>query len=335
MIRSVLLVLACTILSSVVFAQTAVAPAPGEPKHFLHADHAKRGVDVGTCETCHRIDPSGKILAPAAQGHAPCLQAQCHASDFLAVGTSEKTRKTGPAFDKASAFCRGCHEKVPWPWKKASTRVLPSFTASREYHVELDHFAHAVKANDKGTSCRGCHVVDNTSFALAVGAPGHAQCVSCHNAKDFKDFTMGQCGLCHQAPSREAYFKQQLTERGISKRPSRPATRVRACGGEVHTQLAKKNPKTPCFKHERIEHRTETGKADGAPLQCAKCHYLVADKALGKNYQSLVDLRVRPIIDNDKDRQHASCGRSGCHHESQVKAATCAESFCHADVSVY
>lgn len=320
-----------------VFAQ----PSAITPKHFDHKAHATRGVDVTACEACHRIDAKGAILAPAAQGHAPCLQAQCHASDFIAVGSSEKTRKVGPVFEKAAAFCTGCHPSVPWPWNKATTRIIPSFKGAREYHVELDHLAHSLRALDPkapgnagANGCRGCHAVDAKTFALSIGTPGHAQCVTCHNAKDYPDFTMAQCGLCHQAPSREQYFKEQLAARNITKRASRPATRVRACDSEVYTHLAAKNPKTPCFKHERIEHRTENGKPDGALLQCAKCHYVVADKAQGAKYRSLVDLRVRPIIDNNKDRQHASCGRSGC-HSREVAADSCAESFCHADMSVY
>jgi len=343
--RVLAIAIAAMLASSVVLAQggkdkPAPAPAPAPAitaKHFSHAEHAKREVDVTKCESCHRVDPTGKILVPAAQGHAPCLEAKCHATDFLAVGTSEKKRPapTDEKFQKASAFCMGCHEKVPWPWKQATTRILPSFAGSREYHIELNHFEHATRAGDKGTGCRGCHVVDAKSFALVVGAPGHAQCQGCHNAKDFPDFTMAQCGLCHQQPSRDAYFQQQLAARAGAQRAARPSTNVRACGGEVHTKLAKKNPNVPCFKHERVEHRTENGKPDGAPLQCAKCHYVVADKAAGQHLQSLVDLRVRPIIDNDRDRQHASCGRAGCHHENQVKAASCAESYCHADMSVY
>ena len=312
-----------------VFAQ----PSATTAKHFDHKEHATRGIDVTKCETCHRTDAKGSIMAPAAQGHAPCLQAGCHAADFIAVGTSEKTRKVGPAFEKAAAFCTGCHASVPWPWKKATTRILPSFKAAREYHVEMNHFDHVTKAKD-GLSCRGCHVVDAASYALVVGTPGHGQCVQCHNAKDFPDFTMSQCGLCHQAPGREDYFKVQLAARNITKRASRPATRVRACGSEVHEKLAAKNPKTPCFKHERVEHRTESGKADGTPLQCAKCHYVIADKAQGDKYKSLVDMRVRPIIDNNRDRQHASCGRAGC-HVKEVATGSCAESFCHADMSVY
>lgn len=319
-----LLVLAIVAATSITLAQ----PQAITPKHFTHADHGKRGVDVTKCETCHRIDGKGQVLAPAAQGHAPCLQAECHASDFLAVGTSEKTRKAGPAFDKAAAFCTGCHATVPWPWKKQTARILPSFENAREYHIELDHFSHATRAKQQN-DCRGCHIVDGTTFALTSGTPGHGQCVQCHNAKDYPDFTMAQCGLCHQTPARDTYFKEQLAARGITKKAPR-TTRVRSCGGEAHAKLAAKNPKTPCFKHERVEHRTE----DGKPVQCAKCHYIIADKAKGDNYRSLVDLRVLPIIDNNKDRQHASCGRAGCHNK-EVNSSTCAEGFCHADMSVY
>ena len=326
--------LGCAAGTSLLWADDKAAPAV-EAKHFSHADHTTRGVTIDDCQSCHRVDPEGKILAPAAQGHAPCLDAKCHATEFLAVGTSAKTRtKDAAKFAKASAFCTGCHQTVPWPWKKATTRIVPSFKAAREYHVELDHFAHTTKALAKGTSCRGCHIVDGTSFALVVGTPGHAQCQTCHNAKDLPAFTMAKCGSCHQAPARAQYFQEQLARRGITKRASRPRTRVRACGGEVHSELVAKNPKVPCFKHERIEHRTENGKPDGALLQCAKCHYIVADKRSARTYQSLVDLRIRPIIDNDRDRQHASCGRAGC-HVKEVRTATCAESFCHADMSVY
>jgi hypothetical protein len=326
----VALVVIGTVGARIVRAQTPPPTGP-EAKHFHHGEHHKRGVDTSKCETCHRSDSKGQILAPAAQGHAPCLQARCHATDFIAVGTSEKTRKPGPAFDKASAFCRGCHAQVPYPWQPATTRIVPSFHGAREYHVELNHFAHATRASEQGgAGCRGCHVVDAKTFALVTGTPGHAQCVTCHNAKDYPEFTMGQCALCHQAPARATYFEQELARRNITKLAARPATRVRACGGEVHTRLAAKHPDVSCFKHERVEHRTE----GSAPVQCAKCHYLIADKRLGAGYKSLVDLRVRPIIDNDKDRQHASCGRVGC-HQKQVQAASCAESYCHADMSVY
>ena len=61
------------------------APAVA-PKHFSHTDHKARGIDVDRCEACHSIDAKGQVLAPAAQGHAPCLDAKCHATDFLAVG---------------------------------------------------------------------------------------------------------------------------------------------------------------------------------------------------------------------------------------------------------
>jgi len=321
-VRGAIVVLA--LVSAVALAQT---PAPAiEARHFSHKDHAAR-VDVGKCELCHSVDPKGQVRAPAAQGHAPCLDARCHASDFLAVG--EKQRKGNPQqFAKTSAFCLGCYETVPCPWKKPIVKTLRSFENAREHHVEMNHYDHTVRAA-KTTECRGCHVVDATSFALVVGTPGHGQCVACHNPKDYPEFTMSQCSSCHASQSRAEYLKaQQITS-------SRPKTDVRACAGEGHAQQQKKQSRAvPCFRHERIEHRTENGK----PVQCVACHYIVGDKAKwnGRRYQTLADLQINPIIDNSRDRQHASCGASdACHKRDvdEVHGAKC--NLCHAEKSAF
>lgn len=295
-------------------------------KHFSHADHKARGIAVDKCERCHAVDAAGQVLAPAAQGHAPCLDAKCHATDFLAVG--EKAKRANPAqFAKSSAICLGCHASVPWPWKKAPTRILKAYEGSREHHVEMNHFEHTVRA--KAAGCRGCHTVDAKSFALTAGTPGHAQCATCHNARDFKDFTMKQCGNCHLAESREAALRR------LSITESRPKTDVRACATEGHAQLeAKLGKKVPCFKHERVEHRTLNGK----PVQCASCHYVVADKTkwAARRYQTLADLLANPIIWNAEDEQHESCGRIAACHKRDVDAVSGAKcNLCHAEKSVY
>ncbi len=304
------------------------APAPGPApapaaKHFSHADHRTRGVNVDTCQTCHSVDARGQVLAPAARGHAPCLDAQCHAADFLAVG--EKARAKEPArFAKASAFCLGCHDTVPWPWKKPAVRVLEG---SREHHVEMKHHEHAVRA--KG-DCRGCHVVDARSFALAAGTPGHAQCGTCHVAGASPPvFAMKECGACHQREPRADYLRRL----GITG--NRPKTDVRACGSEGHAQLERKlGRKVPCFQHERAEHRTLGGK----PVQCASCHFIVGDKTAwgSRRYVSLADLQVNPIIWNTKDQQHESCGRVAACHQRDVDPVSGAQcNLCHAEKSVF
>jgi hypothetical protein len=302
-------------------------PAPAvAAKHFVHADHKARGVDVDRCEGCHSIDAKGQVLAPAARGHAPCLEARCHASFFLAVG--EPARQANAAqFAKASAFCLGCHEVVPRPWQKPATRIIKSFEASREYHVELNHHEHTTRA--KAAGCRGCHVVDDKSFALVAGTPGHAQCATCHNQKDNPAFTMKACGNCHQRESRTAYLQQH----GITG--NRPKTDVRACDSEGHAQVQqRKGKQVPCFKHERVEHRTLAGN----PVQCVSCHFIVGDASKwdGRRYQTLADLQINPIIWNAKDQQHESCGKvAACHKRDvdPVSGANCA--LCHAEKSVF
>ena len=311
-------------------AKDAAPPAPAappvEPKHFSHADHRTRGVDVEKCASCHSIDAKGQVLAPAAQGHAPCLEAKCHATDFLAVG--DQARKASSAqFVKSSAFCLGCHQTVPWPWKKPTTRVLQSYQNAREHHVEMNHYEHTQRT--KATGCRGCHVVDDKAFGLVAGTPGHAQCSTCHNAKDYPDFTMKACGNCHQRESRADYLRRL----GIDE--NRAKTDVRACDSEGHAQVqGRQGRKVPCFKHERVEHRT----LNGGPVQCVSCHFIVGDKPKwGKRrYQSLADLQVNPIIWNAKDQQHESCGRvAACHKRDvdPVSGARC--NLCHAEKDVF
>jgi hypothetical protein len=306
----------------------APAPAPAvAAKHFSHTDHKARGVDVETCQACHAIDAKGQVLAPAAQGHAPCLAAKCHAADFLAVG--EKARASQPAqFAKASALCLGCHDAVPWPWKKAATRVLKAYEGSREYHIEMNHHEHTLRAK---AGCRGCHVVDDKSFALAAGTPGHAQCGACHTGQTSPPvFAMKECGACHLRESRAEYLRRfEVTE-------NRPKTDVRACTTEGQAQAEQRlGRKVPCFKHERVEHRTQSGN----PVQCVSCHFIVGDKSQwGKKrrYVSLADLQVNPIIWNTNDQQHESCGRvAACHKRDvdPVSGARC--NLCHAEKSVF
>jgi hypothetical protein len=347
------------IASSVLVCATAIA---GEPMatHFSHSAHAQRFADaaerlkaasaatggsagsaasgdgaaaraarrppplIDKCETCHGVDAKGQVSAPAALGHAPCLSAGCHAADFVGIG--EKGRKADPErYAKSVAFCLGCHDSKdgspPRPWAKPTVgAALRSFQYEREYHVEMNHYEHAARSE-----CRTCHVVDEKSFALAPSTPGHGQCVNCHNPQKFPDFTMARCELCHDKPARAEYFQG-----------SRPKIDVRACGSEGHAALeAKLKRAVSCFRHERDEHRT----VDGKPLQCAACHYMVGDKKAwgGRRYQTLRDLHTEAIIDNSRDREHQSCGRTAACHQADVDAArtTARCSLCHAERSAF
>ena len=287
------------VFASLVVAVAALAapPARVEPVHFSHEDHAKRGVDTGDCASCHAVDAAGQVAPPAAIGHAPCLSAKCHATTFVSTGATTRA-KDPAAYAKATAFCLGCHDSAdgtpPSPAKhQVASAALRSYQLEREYHVDFGHFEHT-----KRTECRDCHVVDGTTFALVPTAPGHAQCVACHNAKKFPDFTMAKCAYCHQAPGRREYF-----------RGSREHTDVRACDSEGHAALvakAKDGKPVACFRHERKEHRFAS---DGKPVQCGECHGVVATPAMS----SIAILHSRPVIDAT-EAEHARCGNSaGCH----------------------
>jgi hypothetical protein len=323
-------VVACWVLLGAVAIAGPAAPAV----HFLHAEHGPRGVAIDKCETCHEIDAKGQVLAPAALGHSPCQSARCHASDFLGVG--DKTRKADPArYAKATAFCLGCHDTKdgapPAPWQKPTANaVLQSFQNEREYHVEMNHYEHALR-----TGCPSCHVVDDKSFALVKTAPGHAQCVACHNPQKFPAFTMARCGVCHDKPARAEFFHVTRFKVAAGHQGAE-VEGVRACGGAAHTALeARLHHPVSCFRHDRAEHRT----ADGQPLSCAACHYMVGDKTKwgGRRYQTLLDLHTEKIIDNSQDREHKSCGQSAACHKVDVDAARAGAkcSLCHAEKSAF
>ena len=354
----------------VVFGVVPAQPTPPEaiePSHFSHADHmsyktAKGEVvdtrDPKNCGTCHSIDAKGAIKAPAAQGHAPCLQSKCHGDDplstdapsFFAISQKNST-STDPnmqkAFKVASAFCLGCHQQVPWPWKKPTARILDGWVNQREHHIEMakspsstmDHYAHTqLKRKGQPVGCRDCHAVD-AEFKFIKGAPGHTQCQQCHNATDNVAFTMAECGKCHKAGSRDEWLTELYQNNVDDKKPldvkARAKTDIFTCNSQGQQQLAKKGKKAQhCFKHETKEHRTDN---KGADVQCRTCHWIVTDtkawKIAGKSYSNLADLHVNKIIGDptksEMDKQHAAC--ASCHpHKAQVELATAQCQYCHA-----
>lgn len=169
----------------------------GGPVHFNHKCHHNRTTgakvdteDAGKCKDCHTVTDKGKVLAPAQQGHAPCLASGCHAKEFLGAPLNEAQAKTIPA--RTKSFCAGCHPQTPWPWKKPAVTISATWHNQRDHHIEMsrspvDHYGHTQmkKKDGKQIGCRDCHVVDEEgakpTFALVKGAPGHAQCLACHS----------------------------------------------------------------------------------------------------------------------------------------------------------
>lgn len=290
------------------------APVALVATHFAHVAHAQHGLDVAVCSRCHTLDANAAVNAPAARGHAPCLSAQCHATDFVASGPTTLAR--APArWARAQAFCLGCHApqggRAPQP--TAAARADAVFRGQRDYHVEMDHFAHAQAA-----PCRQCHIVDPTTFSLRPDAPGHRECLTCHDGKAAP--AMAACGDCHKSPAPRAYFTQNRSDSDV--RSCAPTTANAAASARAaHSD--------PCFTHERSEHRQY---ADGTPLSCGNCHFMLANRSVWgqRRYQSLFEIKANPIIENQRDRAHRACGTSGCHRadvSDAVGTARCG--LCH------
>jgi hypothetical protein len=292
-------------------AKPAAAPTdPAAPAEFDHAAHAALNppVDIARCAACHDNGERGALVPPGRTGHQPCLASGCHVDDFLASGA--RVAKDDPErHARATRFCRGCHGGAPGtaPSRASKATVDPAWHASARpsFHVELDHLMHTAK-----TRCRSCHSVDPTTFALVAGAPGHAQCSTCHDDKAPAPpagqrldgpAPMAACETCHAQPGPSAYFTK-----------TRPPSDVRSCGSEPHQALsAAAKTEVPCFKHERVEHRTRGAQ----PIECASCHFMIDDKAKwgGHRYRTVAELRAAPIIHNKRDLAHQSCGAAGCH----------------------
>lgn len=284
----------------------AAPAAQARPTKFDHAAHAARKVDVAHCTTCHGDDRKGTLALPGRAGHQPCLASGCHVDDFLSIGPD--TQKSDPArYKKAAEFCRGCHASAtgdaPRRFDRPPADAVYKGNSSPGYHVEMNHLAHSQRA-----PCRSCHVVDARTFALLPDRPGHAECAACHAEAGHQGPAMTDCDGCHHAPGPAAYFAKP-----------RPHSDVRSCGSDSHAQLEKQQGRAlPCFKHERREHRFQGQK----PVQCGACHYMMADRSKwgGHAYKTLRDIKSSPIIDNDRDREHRSCGASSACHRRDVSA---------------
>ncbi|RMH36761.1 MAG: hypothetical protein D6689_21905 [Deltaproteobacteria bacterium] len=281
-------------------AGSAAAPAPAGPaaspapargagaRTFSHAAHVPRGVRIAdACDSCHAPDPNGALVPVGARGHQPCLRAGCHAEDFLAAGRSDDRGA------RAAAFCAGCHagDRPPPPHRKASADAAFRGYARREFHVDFDHAAHLDRAR-----CTDCHVVDERTFE-AVYTPGHPQCAKCHAVGAGAAPPMGVCSACHTEPGRQDAFVAG----------ARKALDLKSCDSAWRADMTpEQRADTPCFRHERVEHRVA---ADGSRLQCSSCHYMI--EARRDRYRTVAQIKRQPIIDGTSMDRY--CGARGCH----------------------
>ena len=288
------------------------AALPPSPLKFDHVAHAalETPVNVDDCKLCHGDGSQGVLGKPASHGHQPCLASGCHAEDFMSVG--KRTMQDAPdRYNEAAGFCLGCHSdgagRAPKPFAKAKADNLFRNNACPGHYVEMNHWAHTRAATVDGGDCRTCHVVDRETFVLAPDGPGHSECVTCHDGQGAggdaaqPDFAMDECVRCHQPGSPASYF----VKREFS-------SDVRSCNSVRYEALLKKRKtKVPCFEHEREGHRFRT---NGEAVQCGHCHFMFSSKRYeGHGYQTLLQVKKAPLMDNSRDRAHTKCGTSGCH----------------------
>ena len=274
------------LIAALVFAAEASAADESiVARKFNHQAHISRGVDIGeACDDCHEPDPKGALVPVGKQGHRPCMSAGCHVTDFLAI-EKEGTDK----YKTAVAFCLGCHESAPKNFEKAKATAAFKGNDNPGYHVELDHSKHIERAR-----CTECHVVDERSY-VALYKPGHDQCAKCHS--DGAEVPpMGLCSGCHEDPGRNDYFDSK----------ARKDLDLKSCDSVWRDDMtAEEKQNTPCFRHERKEHRFVEGKQ----LQCDSCHYMVSKNA--SKFKTIKMIKSQAIIDGSSMDRY--CGVAGCH----------------------
>jgi hypothetical protein len=286
------------------------------PRKFSHQAHISRGVPIAKhCQDCHHSGPRHQLVAVGQQAHQPCLASGCHVSDFLVAGRPEAARDD--RYLRAVGFCLGCHPAgadgaPPRPHEKAQANHVFKGNARPDYHVEFNHYNHT----EDRARCSHCHVVDEKTFALQLATPGHAECGECHGSSASPPMTA--CGNCHFTPGPTDYF--------VNKRPD---TDVRSCDSPRHAELEKRLGRSvPCFKHEREQHRMRKGK----PLECDACHFLIANKSSWTSkwrYETLLEVKSGPLLNNDRSEAHNRCGTSGC-HQKDVHPSRGDCTLCHA-----
>jgi c(7)-type cytochrome triheme protein len=156
----------------------AAPPPPANAPQFSHADHAKKGVNVNQCATCHTLD--GKWLAETptkGKAHAPCADAKCHREEFFA---------------RTTTVCGGCHADAR-PFAPARFTPLGGGAGSAEFGRDFSHLSHVKNLGAGGNNfCAKCH---QGRFEAQATAQSHGTCAPCHGGDASP--RMSECQGCH------------------------------------------------------------------------------------------------------------------------------------------
>jgi serine/threonine protein kinase len=182
----------------------------------------------------------------------------------------------------------------------------------RERRIEMDHFKHTQVAK-----CQQCHLVDPKTFTAKAGTPGHAECVSCHEADKMEGLRDDpKCAYCHL--DRKPTTKDQSSLRACDD-AALTALNAASKGNAASRGNAAGGKQTPCFRHDTKAHRFDD---KGQPLECTTCHGVLADKSKwgARTFSSLDDLDRHTIIGQGPaggvDAMHHAC-TTGCHHHGK------------------
>lgn len=137
-------------------------------------------------------------------------------------------------------------------------------------HREQFHmrFSHAKHVTEQGMACSDCHgELQHGAFA----APGHEQCMACHEETDAAEHTQQTCGMCHLVQAEEyaaAKVAAATPTRGTFVHTEALADRCAECHGSLLDESAETI--RPMTRADVVAMREKAHAVRGA--DCRACH---------------------------------------------------------------
>jgi hypothetical protein len=246
---------------------------------FSHAVHGKPDVAAKVnCESCHALALDGnRSRTTAAPVCLPCHTKDTHLAAYDAsVKASGRPARTGsppPLHRIHAAFpCDKCHSGIRRSAKVGDLALPPlnntdptcvqchgkAVRFSHAVHVSVDDLATApgpgpaAAKSQIGAACTFCH--PPTPQGVLFGAPGHAQCWSCHDIA-LLGLTEG-CNLCHLDEVRDR--KDYNIEEASLRHKEHPSLKCADCHAPILTA--------------RTLGELKAARDESAVRSCARCH---------------------------------------------------------------